>query len=308
MGDEEFLNDETMDFIQLWDFAQSLSPSAQEQMFTADDIVLMDEMVVAQNFSIALDLLCHRMKSYAVNHSRRFPDEIRDLLHSKLKRDKRQKFIEVNPPPPPLEDCGAPPPTLEEFRAANFIGLPPPPAPTNNFTSPHPGPGPHNDYNHYDYHDDDQEEYYDYDEGQAVEERLKRRQLMEEQDMDYIRSLIADSEANEPSNEILSSPWPASEIGKVVYGTPEIVDLSENIAIDDGDVQVQIILPDRRLQVAVNPDTTQIKNVRRWIYNQTEEDYQEFFTNYPKREWPQEQLLSDMPIENKRLLLIAQKK
>lgn len=272
-----------MDFVQLWDFVQSLSPRMQEEIFSADDVVLLDEMVVAQNFSIALDLLCHRMRDYQARdypgrEHRRFPEEIRDLLHSRQRQEKRQKFIDVTPPP--LEAT----PTLEEFRAVNLIGLPPPPLQTATPLSPpsanrSAAATPHAESN--------------------VEQGL-RRKLMEEQDLAYLSSLIEDTS---PMHD-----WEDEDDVVIEESTPpEIENVPSAQTDEQSGVSVQIILPDRRLQARMNPTITRLKNLRRWIYDQTDgDDYDQFFTNYPKREWSQDQLLCELPIEKQRLLLIAQ--
>jgi len=304
MNLEDLLDETTMDFVQLWDYAQTL-PNMQN-VFSPDDIVLLDEMVNAQNFAIAFDLLCHRLKP----HSSYYPDEIRDLLRGCHHggHHKKQRTISVQPPPEYLRE-----PTLEEFRAQHFpasklIGLPPPPNSSRVSDDPFPEFSP--DDNEWDVDEDllaqqflDEEE-----ELKQLENDRQRRELREQQDMDYIQSLIADSElvCQQSFPDDLSARRDDDNVKEENITVSPILSISPALEMSGpGTVRVLVVLPDRRLEISVNPNQTRVKNIARWIYDQTETHYETFFTNFPKVEWDSETLISDLPIERNRLMLMV---
>jgi hypothetical protein len=49
---EDFLDQDTMDFVQLWDYVQGSKHLSR--CISPEDVVLLDELVAGQNFSIAL--------------------------------------------------------------------------------------------------------------------------------------------------------------------------------------------------------------------------------------------------------------
>jgi len=168
MDHESLLDDDTMDFVQLWDYAQGMVEF--EQIFTPDDIVLLNEMVIAQNFNIALDLVRHRLAPFQL------PEELADIARPK-------KCIKVNPPNPHFQE-----PTLEQFQQQHtgLIQIPPPPDMQQFHQTREASPPavPLDGWESL--------------EARIEQENQDRRQLREAQDMEYIQALIADSEAVDP--------------------------------------------------------------------------------------------------------------
>lgn len=303
MDDDDFLNEETMDFVQLWDYAQSL-PNLDE-IFSPDDVVLLNEMVIAQNFAIALDLVRHRLKPRLKN----YPDEIKDLIHASDQQ--KRKCIRVNPPP----DFAGGPPSLEEFRATEFIGLPPPPsllvsgpggramAKDENFVPPL-------EFEKWNTGEEDEIGSYCSENDQVKnlqeEEEKQRRELMEKQDMEYVNALIADTA--QFSQSAFSQPQPAfsqSDLSQPEIEKVETYELPVKSSSADGGVQVLIILPDRRLELVVDVEKTRLKNLARWVWDQTQTQYSTFFTTFPRVEWDLEKFLHELPVHGKKLLLMA---
>jgi hypothetical protein len=123
-------------------------------------------------------------------------------------------------------------------------------------------------------------------------ELAERRMLMEEQDMDYIQSLINDTATSpEKSNNEHMTPIAPAE---------PVLDLNL-----PGAIQLLLVFPDGRLEIIVNAQTTQLKNIARWIFDKRQKHYQTFFTNFPKVEWDLEKFLCDLPIQGKKLLLLV---
>jgi hypothetical protein len=242
-----------------------------------------------------------------------YPDEIKDLIHASDQR--KRKCIRVNPPPD-FGTFGAPP-SLEEFRATEFIGLPPPPshlvsgpggraiAKDENFVPPL-------EFEKWNTGEEDEIDSYYFENDQVKklqeeeEEEKQRRELMEKQDMEYVNALIADtaqfsqSPFSQPQSAFSQSDLSQPETEKV-----ETYDLPVKSSSADGGVQVLIVLPDRRLELMVDAEKTRLKNLARWVWDQTRTRYSTFFTTFPKVEWDLEKFLHELPVHGKKLFLMA---
>lgn len=114
--DNDFVDDDTMYFIQLWDYVQSFEQSIFDSLFSAEDVVLLNELVDGQNFSVALDML--RQKIGPIR--KKLPEELQDI--ARLPRCRKVSVKTVNQ--------YVQPPELEEFRerlknAKTFVPIPP---------------------------------------------------------------------------------------------------------------------------------------------------------------------------------------
>ena len=72
---DALFDDDTVYFVQLWDYVQSMSNF--EKYFNPEDVVLLDELVNTQNFSVALDLLRQRIKEHGL--IKHMPDELQEI-------------------------------------------------------------------------------------------------------------------------------------------------------------------------------------------------------------------------------------
>lgn len=187
------MDDDTMDYVQLWDYIQGMKHF--EKIISPEDIILLNELVEGQNFQIALDLLRHRIRP-CLKH---LPVEIADIARPK-------KCIKVQPPPFSEEQQ---PPSLDAFRAfmqtssltpftslaQNAMSIPPPPPQGTQRNEniyrtsvgsivPSASSASNNEEDHYIVEENYTSEAF---------ERQKRQELREQQDLEYILSMIADS-------------------------------------------------------------------------------------------------------------------
>jgi len=276
----DLLDDDTMDFVQLWDYAQGMRDF--EQCFTPEDIVLLDEMVVAQNFALALDIVRHRLAG------RHLPEEIAHIARPK-------KCIKVKPPAPYV-----PEPTLEEFRAQ--LQMPPPPDPQEFADLCEPGSTPPTPI-------DGWESL----EARIARENQERRQVRETQDMEYIQAMIADAEKEAMGQEDKSAPPMSPDRPDKQLGANDVIgEVPSEIEKSHADaVLVQVVLPDQRLERFVHGQHTTIGEIANWITMQTGDDYRDstFCTNFPRAAWSTGDHVLDIcqaTGEKKRLLLFVE--
>lgn len=164
---EDLFDDDTMDFIQLWDYVQNSKIS--HRAIQPEDVVLMDELVQAHNFSIALDMLRQRLKPYLTL----LPVELADIAR------RRPKCIKVQPQ------------LFQHPGPTDFMGLPPPPVSLSDPVQKTVETTPESDQG------DDLEQalWHDWQE-QSNQERIRTR---EQQDHEYLEALIADADASLPT-------------------------------------------------------------------------------------------------------------
>lgn len=279
--DDDLLDEDTMDFVLLWDYVRSLD------IISAEDVVLLDELVIGQNFSIALDLLRERTRPY----SRNFPVEMADIARRPHKKCIRVRDIDGRKLPSIKQ---LPPP-----HPHNIPPMPIPPSPWSNIVSS-----------------------WEKGEKQAADERQR---LRIEQDEAYLESARIDFErqfyndddnVDEPGSAApVFTPLPLPVLSSVprldkppapictplpppvLSAVPKIDD--EEPPLEDGDVVSVLVMTSHGRMERRFRHHDRLEKVAAWA------KCRELSTNYPTRSWPLSTLLQDTPIQRKRVLLIA---
>lgn len=269
--EETFLDQDTKDFVQLWDHVQGMR--RYESIFSEKDELLLEELVANQNFSIALSLLQHRLRPH------KLPEKIAHLARP-------QSCATVKPLPPNTVE-----PTLEQFResivasvASVPISRPPMQVPTREMlglplsglkTIPVEAQGP---------------------EGKgrpAASPFSERRALVDEQNRAYNEGLLQD--AAKQTDELKGYTSTSS----FALVSPKLMAVDEGKGIK---VVAMISSLGKRLEHTFHEDE-QLFSVCQWASYQVEAELWDVSTNFPRQEWPLESRLRDLPIDRKRLLL-----
>lgn len=308
-SNECLLENETFDFVTLWDFVQSLPTTIIDQILTPEDILLLNDLINGQNFSIALDLLRHRLQPVL----NRLPTEIQDIAKTKT-------CIRVTP----HINENTKVPTLEEFHKSQ-VGIPPTPSTFVQATDVLKALDDYERHNHV----------------SNVNSTENWTNLHDEQDMDYINSLIADyeksqtqqisnkeqkkqTELNNQGTKIDSSTTKNDTSTTKITITKEIITESKTVTQickipnepeNGGDNVINVVVQVPKIGKRIQRRfllNNKIEHVIAWASNHLMMNNEEYtisnetqvFTNFPKQEWSRETQLHQCPIERKVLLLM----
>lgn len=264
-------------FAQLWDYMQQ-SP-VYTDMISPDHEQLLDDLVVGQNFEIALDLLRQQAQPYLGL----FPTDMMELARP-------QKCIKVRDT---THTCPIPP-TLEDIRRPPVLSAFPPSHPHDFFRQPH-----------QDYLDPPCTEH-----DLQEQQNLERIQEMEAQDQAYWESLRADqAKVTTTINEEIRVPIeePEEEIRIPVEDNPvEDSPIEETKTLPDepnDGILVVARLPSGEMQRRRFLPTDTFALVIHWTSQWVSDP--SVATNFPRQVWDPHQVLTEAPVERERLLLFV---
>jgi hypothetical protein len=297
--EDDFVPDETMYFIQLWEHCQGLDRDTFDSIFTPEDIVLLEELVNTQNFSVGLDLL--RQKVAPIRKT--FPEEIRDA--ARFPRCRRVKVQPVN------EHVA--PPELTEFRermkhAKPFIAVSP-----KRASQMMEEEDDHNDVI-------DESGLHTIDNGSILKEQddAYEKALFEDQMQQVIQESLRSYEmqnVNEP--EPLWESTPSLPITNDTKTLPKVekhkkITIPKEPDVNDSDaVTVQVTLPFKdgtKLERRFSVSCDLVGAIMGWLSNELEIPEENFrlCTNFPKQYYQFLTPLSACPIQRKRINFICE--
>ncbi len=319
------LQEDTLQFFDLWNYLQD-SPTMQD-VIPPEEIVLLHELVAGHNFEVALDLLRHRLKPCR----KHFPDELQDILRpAKCINVRDTTYLDVmrERGEAPLKPLVCERDTEYSRKIFNtplnerhhpFIATPLPPTPSElnkilNRNLP------------------------------SVEEEdlpvlPSHRQIMEEQDREYMESIIADLQKRENTlpgsadgggqgggqeggyaNYTLFEPWSSSEKMEVsnhegqVYSNYTLLEPCEKMEVSkhelpdeplEGDgILVKVRIPTGEILQRHFLATTSFAILQDWLENETGQRMT-LASNFPRVVWGPDEFLFDTPIDRLVLNLIG---